>query len=95
VWEAAPGKAVSEPLRHDGSVTSAGVSPDGKWIVTASADHTARIWEAATGKAVGQPLRHDVYLSPAFDDHEFFAIVSSVSCREGRVRTYSWIILTG
>ena len=27
-------------------------SPDGKWVVTASAEGTARVWEAATGKPV-------------------------------------------
>ena len=25
------------------------VSPDGTWIVSASADHTLKIWDAATG----------------------------------------------
>src|SRR3984957_15712226 len=33
--------------------------PDGKWVVTASGDRTARVGEAVTGKPVGQPLRHD------------------------------------
>ena len=28
-------------------------------MLTASADHTARVWEAATGKAVGEPLQHN------------------------------------
>jgi WD40 repeat protein/serine/threonine protein kinase len=44
---------------HDASLLTASFSPDGKWVVTASEDHTAKVWEAATGKAVGQPLRHD------------------------------------
>jgi WD40 repeat protein len=33
-------------------------SPDGKLVLTASNDKTARLWEAATGKPVGEPLRH-------------------------------------
>src|SRR5262249_50008117 len=33
-------------------VVSAAFSPDGKWIVTASWDATARIWDAVTGKEV-------------------------------------------
>src|SRR5204863_6934446 len=33
------------PLRHTGPVLSASFSQDGKWVVTASADHTARIWD--------------------------------------------------
>jgi WD40 repeat protein len=31
---------------HEGDVRSAAYSPDGRFIVTASADRTARIWEA-------------------------------------------------
>ena len=36
---------------------SAAFSPDGKRIVTASADKTARVWDAATGEPIGEPLR--------------------------------------
>ena len=35
------------------SVTSAAFSPDGRRIVTASADNTARLWDAETGKPIG------------------------------------------
>jgi WD40 repeat protein len=35
---------------HLRAVTSAEFSPDGRWLVTASDDWTARVWEAATGK---------------------------------------------
>ncbi len=65
VWEMATGKAVGQPLRHNGVIKSVAFSPDGKRVVTASADGTARVWEAATGKAVGEPLRHDGVVSSA------------------------------
>ncbi len=46
----------NEPLRrltgHTGEVLDLCLSPDEKWIVTASADNTARIWNAATGAEV-------------------------------------------
>ena len=34
---------------HTGQVLGCAVSPDGAWIVSASADRTLRIWDAATG----------------------------------------------
>jgi WD40 repeat protein len=36
-------------LHHGGPVYVGAFSPDGKHIVTASVDHTARVWNAATG----------------------------------------------
>ena len=43
----------------------AAFSPDGKLVVTASSDGTARLWEAATGKALGEPMRHNGGVSSA------------------------------
>jgi WD40 repeat protein/serine/threonine protein kinase len=51
-------KAPVSSVRHEASLLSVCFNSDGKWVVTASSDHTARVWEAATGKAVGEPLRH-------------------------------------
>jgi WD40 repeat protein/serine/threonine protein kinase len=46
-------------LPHPGSVLAVAVSPDGRTIVTGSADGTARLWGTATGQALGAPLPHD------------------------------------
>ena len=46
-------------LRHDGAVSKAIFSPDGRQILTASDDGTARLWDAQTGKSLGEPMRHD------------------------------------
>jgi hypothetical protein len=35
----------------------AAFSPDGRQVVTASDDHTARVWDAVTGKSISPPLR--------------------------------------
>jgi roadblock/LC7 domain-containing protein len=65
VWDAATGKALSEPMKHDGAVSSAQFSADGQRVVTASRDKTARVWEAATGKALNEPMKHDGYVLAA------------------------------
>ena len=53
---------------HEDAVISAAFSPDGKRIVTASSDKTARLWDAATGEQIGAPLvgHEDVVNSAAF-----------------------------
>src|SRR5207249_2020113 len=54
LWNAATGKALGQPLRHDGAVERAQFSPDGMRIVTVSEDRIARLWDAATGKELSQ-----------------------------------------
>ena len=51
-----------------GCVVSAAFSPDGKRIVTASWDKTARLWDAESGKQIGEPLtgHTDAVMSAAF-----------------------------
>jgi roadblock/LC7 domain-containing protein len=72
------GKPLGQPLRHNGVVKSADFSPDGHWVVTASADGTAQVWEAATGNAVGEPLRHDgVVNSAVFSPDGKWAVTAS------------------
>ena len=52
-------------LKHDGNINSAVFSPDGKYIVTASLDNTARVWDAATGKPATKPLKHNSTVNSA------------------------------
>ncbi|NLH72445.1 MAG: protein kinase, partial [Verrucomicrobia bacterium] len=46
-------------LRHRPGVRFGQFSPDGRRVVTASADKTARVWDAETGQPATKPLRHD------------------------------------
>ena len=43
---------------HTSLVSSAAFSPDGKWVVTASGDNTARVWEAATERSLATLQGH-------------------------------------
>ncbi|PYJ06715.1 MAG: hypothetical protein DME25_05905, partial [Verrucomicrobia bacterium] len=59
VWDAQSGQALTQPLKHNGAMSSAQFSPDGKRIVTASRDSTARVWDAQSGQPLTGPLKHD------------------------------------
>ena len=50
IWSLETGSRVLGPLRHEQRVGFVSFSPDGKWLGTASDDHTAKIWDAATGE---------------------------------------------
>jgi hypothetical protein len=45
-------------MRHASRVDKAHFSPDGRRVVTASWDGTARIWDALTGQPLSEPLLH-------------------------------------
>jgi hypothetical protein len=69
--DAATGKPLCEPLGHPtrGRINAARFSADGRSVVTASSDGTARLWDAATGRARGLPMAHansvhDAAISP-------------------------------
>jgi WD40 repeat protein len=52
LWNAASGELIRRFEGHLGQLYDATFSPDGKRIVTAGTDNTARIWDAATGTTI-------------------------------------------
>ena len=58
MWDAASGKQVGLPLLHRGRVLAVAFSPDGKSVLTASADGSARLWDATTLQSKGKSLQH-------------------------------------
>jgi dipeptidyl aminopeptidase/acylaminoacyl peptidase len=66
-------------------------SRDGKLLLTASEDHTARLWDTATGKPVGKPMLHkDIVKDAAISPDGKFA---ATACRDGTARL--WQCRTG
>ena len=54
-----PGEPVRDPSLHRLPVRGVCVSPDGRWLATASEDQTVRIWDLETGVAIGEPFVHN------------------------------------
>ena len=75
---------------HTGEVWHAAFSPDGRWIVTASDDKTARVWNAANGQVLATLQGHtDVVWHAAFspDGQRIVTASSDNTARVYRVIT--------
>ncbi|MEQ8791195.1 MAG: caspase family protein [Pirellulaceae bacterium] len=50
LWEVASGRQIRDFRGHSSFITSAALSSDNRYVVTAGQDRTARLWDAATGR---------------------------------------------
>ena len=71
-------------MKHDGELYLAQFSPDGRRVVTASADNTARVWDAATGKALSEPMKHDDVVNSAQFSADGQRVVTASWCAAPR-----------
>jgi WD40 repeat protein len=58
LWDAETGRELQRTGTHDGFIYTAVFSPDGKRIITASYDRTARIWDVETGRQIQRLVGH-------------------------------------
>jgi len=67
LWNVADRVPSPYSINHQSVITALAFSPDGRTILTGSADKTARLWEAASGRPVSPPLKHhDAVVAVAF-----------------------------
>ena len=84
-------RPLGEPMTHGGAVVSAVFSPDGKRVVTASWDNTARLWDGMTGAPVGRPMKHEGRVRSAIFSPDGKRIVTASDDNTARL----WDGLTG
>jgi len=74
-------------MMHGDVISDASISPDGRQVVTASEDKSARLWDAATGRACSTPMRHPDRVTQARFSPDSQQVATG--CADGRVRVWS------
>jgi WD40 repeat protein/tRNA A-37 threonylcarbamoyl transferase component Bud32 len=70
---------------HAGPVVEARFSPDGRYLVTASEDHTAQVWDLGAGQPFGLPLQHEGAVTAASFSPDGRAIVTASADGTARI----------
>ena len=76
---------------HEMIVRSVAFSPDGRTVVTASADKTARLWDAATGKETAVLRGHEDEVTSVAYSPEGKTVVTASDDKTARM----WDVATG
>ena len=76
MWEVATGRVISSVPYAD-SIYTVAFSPDGKYVISGSADGLTRIWEAATGWEIARMVQDGPVGAVAFSPDEKYVISGS------------------
>jgi len=85
VWDAESGQQLHVLHWYEGVVQSAAFSPDGKRVVTASSDDTARIWDAESGQQLSVLRGHEGDVSTAAFNPDGTRVVTASDDRTARI----------
>ncbi len=91
LWDVETGQELRQFSGHTDFVTSAAFSPDGKTIVTTSADNTARLWDVESGAEIRRFTGHSEFVWSVTFSPDGKYIVTGSRDRTARM----WDVLTG
>lgn len=91
IWEIATARIVATMSGHTENIPAVSFSPDGRRVVTASTDKTARIWDAATGKQLLVLDAHKERLESAAYSPDGKRVVTASADKTARI----WDAATG
>lgn len=77
IWDITSGVVVSNFTGHKDRLTGVNFDKDGKYLLTASYDKTARIWNVATGKIIQTFKGHNKSLYSAEFNNEYSSVVTA------------------
>jgi WD40 repeat protein len=78
LWDALKGTLIDSLKGNTGMTWSINFSPDGKKVINASEDHTARIWDIETRK-LEQTIRHEEEVTEAVFSHDNKYVITGTS----------------
>jgi WD40 repeat protein len=90
VWHAESGKEIAVLKGHAGRVLSAAFSPDGKRVVTASSDKTARLWDVETAAEIATLKGHTAGVRSAIFSPDGKRVVTASNDTTARLWDVAW-----
>ena len=82
LWDIATGRELRSFAGHAGNVYSVAFSPDGQFVISASADHTLKLWDPSTGRELRSLAGHTEGVNfAAFSPDGQFALSANANHR--------------